>query len=413
MAHIEDRRDQGRGWRVRYRAPDNRERSKSFRRKVDAERFAVAMESAKLRGEWVDPALGRRTFGSYADEWLSTAAHLKLKTRAGYESLLRRHLLPEFGDAPLVRITTPHVRSFIAGLSTSGLSSSRVRQAYQLLSMVMKSAVESGLLARSPCIGVKIQPTPKREMHVLLPHQIEDLADHAMTCCGTLIYVLAYGGLRWGEAAALRRRKCDLLRSRLVVEESLSEVSGELHFGPTKTYARRWARLPRFVSDMVAGHLADHVADDSEALVFAAPNRGPLRYSNYRNRVWNPAVRLLEGVVPSDLTPHHLRHTAASLLISEGASVKAVQEQLGHSSPTVTLNVYAHLFDDDLERLYSGIDERWRRSLAAPPRPERGPSNLEGLGSDGKMPVDLQRYRWGRLDSNQRPTDYESAALTN
>lgn len=380
MAHIEDRREQGRGWRLRYRGPDHRERSRSFRRKVDAERFAVAIESSKLRGEWIDPQLGKTTFVEWADRWMAMTVGLKPKTRQGYKSLLRTHVLPVFSDVPLARIQPVDVREWVAILSATGLSSSRVRQAHQLFSMILKSAVESGYLARTPSVGIRIPRAPKRDQVILEPSQIDLLASAAGPY-GVLIYVLAYAGLRWGEAAALRRGRCDLLRARIDVAESLADVSGQLHFGPTKTYARRWARLPRAVSDMLAFHLERSVEDEASNLVFTAAEGGPLRYNNFRSRVWTRAVRKLDGELPKGLSIHHLRHTCASLLIREGASVKAVQEQLGHSSPTVTLDVYAHLFNDDLDRLFERVDAIYMRSLAAPPRPESGPAIFD-LGKE-------------------------------
>jgi integrase len=128
---------------------------------------------------------------------------------------------------------------------------------------------------------------------------------------------------------------------------------------------------------MLAFHLERNVADDANALVFTSTEGGPLRYNNFRNRVWSKALRNFEGELPKGLSIHHLRHTCASLLIREGASVKAVQEQLGHSSPTVTLGVYAHLFDDDLDDLFERVDRVYIRSHAAPSRPRRGPALLE------------------------------------
>ena len=84
-----------------------------------------------------------------------------------------------------------------------------------------------------------------------------------------------------------------------------------------------------------------------------------------------------DGGLPARLTPHHLRHTCASLLIANGASVKAVQQQLGHSSPTVTLNVYAHLFDDDLDQLFDGLEEPLRTAAS----PDVG--NVWEMGGQG------------------------------
>jgi uncharacterized protein (DUF3084 family) len=105
------------------------------------------------------------------------------------------------------------------------LSPSRVRQTYQLLAMVLKAAVESGYLARSPCVGVRLPRPPRREMTVLTPDQVDDLAAAVPNRYRALIYVLAFGGLRWGEACALRRFRCDVLRARLDVAESVADAS--------------------------------------------------------------------------------------------------------------------------------------------------------------------------------------------
>ena len=352
-------RRHGAGYQARYRDPAGRQRGKTFRTKREASAFLARVEADKQRGTFVDPQLSRVRFEDWAAEWWETStSHLKPRTREGYLSLLRRHLVPTFGRYPLQAITPPQVKSFITALDRQGMSASRQRQTYRLLSMILKAAVEAGCLGRSPCIGVKIKRHQPPEQVILTPEQVGILAVALGTPNDLLCYVLAFGGLRWGEAAALRRSRCDVTRSRVQVVESLAEVGGRLHFGPTKTYARRWVRLPKSVAQTLGQHLARIVRADPSALVFTSPQGGPLRSPNFRRRVWNPAVHLAGEALPDGLTPHHLRHSCASLLIQQGASVKAVQQQLGHSTPTVTLNVYAHLFEDDLEGLYQGLDER-------------------------------------------------------
>jgi len=352
-------RRHGAGYQARYRDPAGRQRGKTFRTKREASSFLARVEADKQRGTFVDPQLSRVRFEDWAAEWWETStSHLKPRTREGYLSLLRRYLVPTFGRYPLQAITPPQVKSFIAALDRQGMSASRQRQTYRLLSMILKAAVEAGCLGRSPCIGVKIKRHQPPEQVILTPEQVGILAGALGTPNDLLCYVLAFGGLRWGEAAALRRSRCDVTRSRVQVVESLAEVGGRLHFGPTKTYSRRWVRLPKSVAQTLGQHLARIVRADPTALVFTSPQGGPLRSPNFRRRVWNPAVHLAGEALPDGLTPHHLRHSCASLLIQQGASVKAVQQQLGHSTPTVTLNVYAHLFEDDLEGLYQGLDER-------------------------------------------------------
>lgn len=366
MGHIQ-RRARSK-WRARYIGPDGRERSKTFARKLDAERYLATVEASKVRGEWVDPRLGRTNFARWAQRWFGTIGTLKPKTRAGYESLLRTVILPTFAGTGLAQIQPVDVREWVSGLAARGLSASRIRQAYHLFGAIMRSAVESGYIARSPCVGVKLPRMTQREMLFLSADQVKRLADEIARPYGVLVLTLAYGGMRWGEAAALRRSRCDVLHSKLEIRESLGEVNGQLHFGPTKTYAARSVSLPPFLREAVAQHLDEHVNQEAGALVFTAPNGGPLRNSTWHSRFWTPAV--WAAGLPDRLRIHDLRHTCAALLISRGAHVKAVQRHLGHSSATVTLNTYSHLFPDAMESLVEGLEATYREAETACRRPE-------------------------------------------
>lgn len=164
----------------------------------------------------MDPRLGQVTFAQWAVTWLANTVHQKPKTRQGHESLLRAHLIPQFGLWQVGKIQPLHVRAWVTELSTK-LSPARVRQAHWLLSAIMKTAVEAGIIARTPCIGVKLPRTVRREKLFLSADQVRTLADTIDPRYRTLVLVLAYAGLRWGEAAVLRRKHCDLLRSRIHV----------------------------------------------------------------------------------------------------------------------------------------------------------------------------------------------------
>ncbi|MGH8935600.1 MAG: tyrosine-type recombinase/integrase [Acidimicrobiia bacterium] len=326
---------------------------------MDAERYLTTIESDKLRGTYTDPSLGKVRLAEWAERWLSTTVHLKPKTRAGYESLVRHHVLPRFGNHPLGDIDTLAVAEWVAGLSKKGLSASRIRQARQVLGAMLKAAAASRYIAHNPTEGVKVPRERPREMVFLTAEQVEELADAMEDPYDTLVYVLAYGGLRWGEAVALRRRRCDLLRNRLEVAESLAEVAGTLYFDETKSYQRRMVVIPPFLRDRMAAHLAEWVHGDPEALVFTAPEGGPLRHSNFRGRQWLPAV-CSAGLPP--VTPHQLRHTCAALLIDQGADPKAIQTHLGHSSIQVTYDHYGHLFPAHLQRLAEGLEATYQRA---------------------------------------------------
>jgi integrase len=194
----------------------------------------------------------------------------------------------------------------------------------------------------------------------------------------------AYTGLRAGELVALRVRHLNLLRGRCEVGESATEVDGRLVWGPTKTYARRTVPLPRFLSDQLAAYLAGrpHGPDD---LVFTAPQGGPLREQKFVAGIFKPAAA--RAGFPHRLRFHDLRHTCASLLIAQGASVKAVQAQLGHASATVTLDRCGHLFPDELQRLADRLQDAYADAVADPARTKGAETMLGASKGAGQRPA--------------------------
>jgi integrase len=354
VAHIEKRPNRPAPYRVRYRGPDGKERSRSFVKRSDAEKFAATTESDKARGTWIDPALGKTTLEAWTTRWMATRGDLKPKTRDGYESLLRTHVLPRLGRYPLGEVDPMDVREWVTTMQDAGLSPSRVRQAYRVLSGAMRAALEAGFIGRSPCVGVRLPRSQSREMHFLDARQVDQLAAEVPERYRALVYVLAYGGIRWGEAAALRRMRCDLVRGRLHITESVAEVGARMYYGPTKTYQSRVVTLPSFLRVMLSEHIDRHAQDGGDGFVFTAPKGGPLRRSDFWADVWRPAVS--EATVPDGLRIHDLRHTCVALLIAQGAHAKMIQTHLGHASVMVTMDRYGHLFPDDMDRLAATLD---------------------------------------------------------
>jgi integrase len=195
-----------------------------------------------------------------------------------------------------------------------------------------------------------------------------------------LVRILGILGLRFGEAAALRRRSVDLLRRRLTVERSATEVAGRLTDGPTKTHAVRAVPLPRSLANELEHYLSEHVSADPDAWVFRGPGDGRLRRSTFYNRIWLPTLTDL-GLPRIRL--HTLRHSAAARLIAAGASPKAVQAVLGHATAGFSLTVYGHLFDTDLDALAHSLDSQIRGL----PRPDRGLDPRADTDEEASQPV--------------------------
>jgi len=372
MASIQKRTRNGRvSYSVNYRDPAGRSRRKVFARKVDAQRWMADNETARNVGDWVDPAAGRDRLGDWAERWFRTTLDLKPGTRRTYRQLLDNQVLPHFGAATLAGVDRLAVREWVAGMVDGGLSPSRIRNAHQVLAQVFTAAVEGGRLARNPAAGVRLPKRVDREMLFLDAGQVERLADAIGPHYRVLVYFLAYTGLRFGETVALKVKRLDLLRGACEVVESATEVGSQLEWGTTKTDERRTVRLPRFLCDLLAAHLADQPRD-LDALVFTAPMGGPLRERKFLHGQLKPAAR--RAGLPATLRAHDLRHTAASLLIRQGASVKAVQAQLGHKSAVVTLDRYGHLWPDELEDLAERLDRARAAAVAAEVSPQRRPS---------------------------------------
>jgi integrase len=204
---------------------------------------------------------------------------------------------------------------------------------------------------------------PKR---FLTHDQVQALAE-ACAPYDTLIRVLAYSGLRWGELVALTARRVDLRRRRIEVVEAITEVHGRVIIGTTKNHQRRSVPIPRFLADELAAQLAGKAPGD---LLFTAPEGGVLRNSNFRPRRFDPAAE--KAGLPG-LTPHELRHTAASLDIAARANVKVVQQMLEHASTAMTLDIYAGLFADDLDTVADQLDRALAKLNADQMRTERSP----------------------------------------
>ncbi|WP_370326023.1 tyrosine-type recombinase/integrase [Euzebya sp.] len=343
-------------WRARYRDPAGRERSKTFKRKLDAERHLVSVEARMLQGEWTDPERGRTTVAEWAPKWLDSKRALKPKTRYTYESLLRK-VTAHLGGYPLAKLDRLAVETFVSQLEAEGLSASRVRQCHMMLGAMLDAAVASRILTHNVARGVELPRLRPARRRFLDQDQVRRLADAVGPDVRPLILTLAYGGLRWGEALAVRRRGCDLDRRRLHITESVVEIGSRQVWGPPKTHRVRSVQLPAFVCDELQAVLAD-LDDDAETLIFTTPYGATWSATDFRDRVWKPA--LAAAGLDDTLTVHELRHTAASLLIAAGAGPKSIQAQLGHSTITTTFDVYGHLFDGHLDTVMDDLDRAWR-----------------------------------------------------
>jgi integrase len=363
----------GRRYRVRYRKPDQSQTDKrGFKTKKDAELFLASVEVAKSRGEFVDSSAGRISIGELGAEWLLNLGHLKPSSARPLEIAWRLHVAPRWGRVRVADVSYSDVQSWIA---SQGGSPTTILRTYGVLASILDVAVRDRRISSNPARGINLPRRVGKE-RVYLTHARVNLLARSAGAFEPLVNFLAYTGLRWGEVVALQVRDVDLVRRRVFVRRNAVMVSGTIHVGTPKTHESRSVPYPEFL-DFEMERLTKGKPDDG--LVFGN-GVGFLKPPDVRTGWWVRALktsRLKDPQFPKTLTRHDLRHTAASLAISAGANVKAVQRMLGHASAAMTLDVYADLFDDDLDtvsralnqaRNSSVVGKMWANDHDGPPR---------------------------------------------
>jgi integrase len=408
-------------YRTRYYAPDRQLRSRSFTTRRDAVAFEAQMKAEQSRGEWIDPRRGKISLDAVWDLFAAGQGHLELTTRANYRSAWGMRVQPHFGTWPINRIGHSDIAGWVHTMQANGDKPDSIRYAHRVLSLLLDLAVRDRRLHRNDAKDVHLPRVPPARRRFLTVQQVHDLAkaldewpvgenqrrraahDAQMDLRGreasgvtskrdklerkpilTLlpvrpgygsdaVLVFAYCGLRWSELAALRVCDVDLAARRLSVVERTTEVGGRLDTAAPKSKKARQVAIPRTVANVLAARIESHASND---LVFTTPRGQPLRNLNWRRDVrWNQVcVELgLDG-----LTPHDLRRTFGSLARLAGADLKYIQKAMGHSSITVTAEIYAQLFDSELDQVSDALDALTEGAESAvyaqntPTRPDPG-----------------------------------------
>lgn len=349
-------------WRVRWYGPDGKGKSATFQKLPEAENHVHEVEAKMRDGSYRDASAGKATLRDVYEKWKGTLGGLEPTTRETYLDTWRVHVEPRWGDYQVRRIEWEDIAEWIGHLAEGShgcrrVGPGRTQKIHLVLSLVLGHAVRAKRIAVNPAAGVPL-PRPIPQDHVYLTHAQVDRIAEAAGEYRTLLLLLAYTGLRWGEVSAVTVGAVDTTARRLAVRQAYKKTRGGLVLGLPKTHERRKVPILRSLALELEKLTKDR---DAAELLFTAPEGGPLYGDNFRTRVFNPAVKAA-GLAGLGVTPHKLRHTAASLGIASGADVKVVQTMLGHKSAAMTLDTYGHLFPDRLDEVADRLDrERARR----------------------------------------------------
>ncbi len=351
-----DRLPSGR-WRARCTGPDGKRRSSTFSTKADARAWMATQQADAVRKTWRAPEVGRRTVGTYADDYL-VRDDLRESTRVLYAALWKNHLKDQWASVPVGDVTSAKVRAWHTAAAKS-TKPTALAQSYRLLRSILGVAVTDEVIASNPCrVRSAGTPKPARPPRALTVAEAQLLATKVPVRYRALILVLAFGGLRFGEATALRRSDVQEKGARINVERSVRYLNKRWVVGDPKTDAgRRTVALPGVVAAALVQHLADFVSEDPDALVFGTATGTYLARSNW-NQTFRRAAKAAE--LPA-VRPHELRHTGATLAASTGATTKELMRRMGHSSPNAAL-IYQHAADERDGEIARALDAM----LAAP-----------------------------------------------
>jgi len=337
MASIKQRDDGV--WRARYRDAAGREHARHFDRKRDAQRWLDEVAAAVVTGQYVDPNAGKISWSEWTKRWMQRQTWVDGTHEAATVAVSS---VPWRGD-PINTVSASHVQAWVAGELKRGLAPSTIKTRLNYVQMSFRAAVADRVIASSPASGVKAPRARKAEaaMRVLGPDEVRAVLEAAGDFRG-FVEVCVFAGMRLGEAAGLQLSDINFLgRSIRVSRQVQGSTIKAAKLVPPKYHAERTVYVPGELTASLSAHISRHAITDLDEQLFTTP-LGRLWNRNNAAGEW----RRIRGEVglPDDVTLHTLRHTFASNLIASGCDVVTVQRALGHSTPSITLNVYSHLW---------------------------------------------------------------------
>ncbi len=331
-------------WEARYRDPYGGQRTKTFNSRASAKAWLALTESRITSGTYKDPRSPTTRFDAVSEAWLKDSTAKRESSIARDESALKNHILPAFGKKAIGSITRSDVQRLVNHWSEAGTPWT-VRRQFTTLQSIFTYAINSDIISKSPCRAIQLPSASPKEAKILEAVEIEKLAME-MGDLAPMVYLAAMG-MRWGEIAGLKVGSIDFKENRITIDGQLTRgIGGKMVEAPPKTAAGiRSFVVPDWMTEMLCDYLekrTDRRGAElaSDAYFFVGSNGGPLEYSNWRSRIWIPALSRA-GI--SGLSFHDLRHTAATALVEEGVDIRTAQARLGHSSPVTTLKIYAQV----------------------------------------------------------------------
>jgi integrase len=326
-------------FRARVRDITGVQRTKTFKRKADAQAWERKQLAARDVGEMMPSQ--KVTVAEFADVWLTSARNLAPGSIDTYNKSLS-YILPALGKVQLSKLTPELIDAFMDKELADGLARSTVNRHYRTIHRLCVVAMERRRLQVNPCTFVHPPKPDGPPMRFMTADQVEALADAINPRFRAWVLVACWGGLRWGELEALQPHHFD--GNAITVIEQINNTALK-----TKGSRRRVVLPPSVAADLTA-----HIANYPGTYIFTNTAGRPLNHASFTGNHFKKA--LVKAGIDRDTRIHDCRHTCAALLIAGGAHPKMVAEYLGHSGIGVTMNRYGHIFPVMHEQVAADLD---------------------------------------------------------
>ncbi len=333
----------GRRYDVKLRGPDGQQYSKTFATKRAAADYEAHQWAAAADGLYMKPKGGSTTLATLGVQWLATGSKRE-STQARDRAIVAMHVVSGLGSEQAIRtVTKADCQALVDSWSAAGQAPRTVSRQYSVLRAMFQHAVDAELIMRNPASRVRL-PHPNEVVRPgLKAGQLENLAEVLGRDQAPFMWCGALLGLRWAEAAGLTAGSLDLVGGTITVKAQLDR-HGRLVAPKTQGSVRTLAAPAWLLDDLDRLLQGRHVTGaDSGVLVFVNQAGNGLSYTNWRTRVWQPATT---AACLAGLRYHDLRSIAASALVASGVDLRTAMHRLGHTTPAMTLAVYARVAQD-------------------------------------------------------------------
>lgn len=334
-------------YQVKWRLTSGKQASRTFRTMREARTFKHQLEVDRTRGLLPDPRLGNITFSEYAKAVFPLLDHAPMTVRRR-DGIMRKHLLPVFGDMPINRIHRADIQTAVNEWKANGLKPRSIINHLNVLRSILSSAITDDLISKNPLEGVKAPKPSDTTRTALTPEQCITLLQEIDDKYYFAVHLLLATGMRWSEFAELRIRDFQPLENRIMISDSKTDAGvREIVLHPEDTL-------------LISRHIAEtgRNAADADSPLFTSPKGQAIRYTNFRRRVFTPACE--RAGIPH-VTLHDLRRTHATMLVAEGHDAKVIQQRMGHRSISTTLKYYAQPTERGMQKA-AGAKKRYLRN---------------------------------------------------